>query len=116
MMAHKISLERDEDVTWGSLMREVVEKNLLFKDSGAKVKAGQVLVELDTSVERAQLESLAARRDLAESNAARTRELAKEGKAVVVSSHVLSELDEIADGAVFVNKGRTVRRGPADAM
>jgi membrane fusion protein (multidrug efflux system) len=48
-------------------------------ESGAKVKAGQVLVELDTSVERAQLESLAARRDLAESNAARTRELAKEG-------------------------------------
>jgi ABC-type uncharacterized transport system ATPase subunit len=28
----------------------------------------------------------------------------------VVSSHVLSELDEIADGAVFVNKGRTVRQ------
>ena len=38
------------------------------------------------------------------------RELAQEGKAVVVSSHVLSELDEIADGAVFVNKGRTVRQ------
>ncbi len=37
------------------------------------------------------------------------RQLAQEGKAVVVSSHVLSELDEIADGAVFVNKGRTVR-------
>lgn len=36
------------------------------------------------------------------------RELAAEGKAVVVSSHVLSELDEIADGAVFVNAGRTV--------
>jgi membrane fusion protein, multidrug efflux system len=48
-------------------------------ESGAKVKAGQVLVELDTSVERAQLQSLAARRDLAESNAARTRELTKEG-------------------------------------
>lgn len=38
------------------------------------------------------------------------RQLAQEGKAVVVSSHVLSELDEIADGAVFVNKGRTVRQ------
>jgi ABC-type multidrug transport system ATPase subunit len=37
------------------------------------------------------------------------RQLAAEGKAVVVSSHVLSELDEIADAAVFVNKGRTVR-------
>ncbi|TLM87266.1 ABC transporter ATP-binding protein [Pseudarthrobacter sp. NamE5] len=38
------------------------------------------------------------------------RQLAAEGKAVVVSSHVLSELDEVADGAVFVNKGRTVRQ------
>lgn len=38
------------------------------------------------------------------------RQLAAEGKAVVVSSHVLAELDEIADGAVFVNKGRTVRQ------
>lgn len=48
-------------------------------ESGAMVKAGQVLVELDTSVERAQLDSLSARRDLAETNAARTRELTKEG-------------------------------------
>lgn len=36
------------------------------------------------------------------------RRLAAEGKAIVVSSHVLAELDEIADGAVFVNEGRTV--------
>lgn len=36
------------------------------------------------------------------------RQLAAEGKAIVVSSHVLAELDEIADGAVFVNQGRTV--------
>ncbi|ALE04405.1 multidrug ABC transporter ATPase (plasmid) [Arthrobacter sp. ERGS1:01] len=36
------------------------------------------------------------------------RKLAAEGKAVVVSSHVLAELDEIADRAVFVNAGRTV--------
>ena len=34
-------------------------------DSGAKVRPGQVLVELDASVERAQLSSLQARRDLA---------------------------------------------------
>ncbi|MBO1268157.1 ABC transporter ATP-binding protein [Arthrobacter sp. PO-11] len=38
------------------------------------------------------------------------RQLAASGKAVVVSSHVLSELDEIADGAVFVNQGRTVKQ------
>lgn len=36
------------------------------------------------------------------------RTLAGRGKVVVVSSHVLAELDEIADGAVFVNQGRSV--------
>jgi membrane fusion protein (multidrug efflux system) len=44
-------------------------------DSGAKVRAGQILVELDASVERAQLSSLQARRDLATTSAARTRRL-----------------------------------------
>jgi membrane fusion protein (multidrug efflux system) len=44
-------------------------------ESGAKVHAGQVLVELDASVERAQLSSLQARRDLASSSATRTRRL-----------------------------------------
>jgi membrane fusion protein, multidrug efflux system len=44
-------------------------------DSGAKVRAGQVLIELDASVERAQLSSLQARRDLASSSAVRTRRL-----------------------------------------
>jgi membrane fusion protein (multidrug efflux system) len=46
-------------------------------ESGQTVKAGQILVELDTSVERAQLESLEARRDLAEVGADRSRRLAK---------------------------------------
>ena len=36
------------------------------------------------------------------------RTLAARGRAVLVSSHVLSELDEMADGAVFVLDGRTV--------
>lgn len=36
------------------------------------------------------------------------RELADGGTAVLVSSHVLSELDELADRAVFVARGRTV--------
>jgi len=44
-------------------------------DSGAKVRPGQVLVELDASVERAQLSSLQARRDFAMSSATRTRRL-----------------------------------------
>jgi ABC-2 type transport system ATP-binding protein len=42
------------------------------------------------------------------------RQLAAEGKAIVVSSHVLSELDEIADAAVFVNRGRTIRHQTTD--
>jgi ABC-type multidrug transport system ATPase subunit len=36
------------------------------------------------------------------------RNLAAAGKAVLVSSHVLAELDEMADGAVVVARGRTV--------
>lgn len=36
------------------------------------------------------------------------RELASEGCAVLISSHVLSELDEMVDDAVFMSKGRTL--------
>jgi membrane fusion protein (multidrug efflux system) len=48
-------------------------------ESGAKVRAGQVLVELDATVERAQLASLRARMELASTNATRTRYLAENG-------------------------------------
>jgi membrane fusion protein (multidrug efflux system) len=44
-------------------------------ESGAKVRAGQVLVELDAGVERAQLASLQARQALASTTATRTRRL-----------------------------------------
>ncbi len=44
-------------------------------ESGQMVRAGQVLVELDTSVERAQLASAEARHDLAEVGIGRTRKL-----------------------------------------
>lgn len=44
-------------------------------DSGAVVKQGDVLVELDSSVERAQLASAAARRELAKLNVGRSRSL-----------------------------------------
>ncbi|MET0343801.1 MAG: efflux RND transporter periplasmic adaptor subunit [Polyangiales bacterium] len=46
-------------------------------DSGDTVKPGQVLVELDSSVERAQLDTLRARLDLARQTANRTRSLAE---------------------------------------
>jgi len=36
------------------------------------------------------------------------RQLAGEGKTVVVSSHILSDLEEVADRVVFVDAGRTV--------
>ena len=47
-------------------------------ESGAQVKRGQVLVELDTSVERAQLASVQARRDNAKISAGRTRSLVQQ--------------------------------------
>jgi len=50
-------------------------------ESGAKVRAGQVLVELDARVERAQLASLQARRELATASATRTRRLEAGGAA-----------------------------------
>jgi membrane fusion protein (multidrug efflux system) len=46
-------------------------------ESGQKVSAGQVLVELDTSVERAQLASAEARKKLATVGADRSRKLAQ---------------------------------------
>jgi membrane fusion protein (multidrug efflux system) len=45
-------------------------------DSGAVVKQGDVLVELDSNVERAQVAALEARRDLSRANAGRSRALA----------------------------------------
>jgi len=51
---------------------------LLF-DSGATVKRGQVLVELDSGVERAQLASLRAKSELAVASLARSRALFESG-------------------------------------
>jgi membrane fusion protein (multidrug efflux system) len=51
----------------------------LYFESGAKVREGQRLVELDTDVERAQLESLRARLKLARRSLGRTRQLAATG-------------------------------------
>lgn len=43
------------------------------------------------------------------------RRLADEGTTVLVSSHVLTELDEMADDAVFLSRGRTVVPEPGAA-
>ncbi len=62
-----------------------VISRILF-DSGAMVREGQTLVELDTSVERAQLASAKARMDLATVTASRTRALFE--KAAIAKSQV----------------------------
>jgi membrane fusion protein, multidrug efflux system len=48
-------------------------------DSGKSVREGDVLIELDTRQERAQLAALEAQRDLAKINYGRTEQLVKEG-------------------------------------
>jgi membrane fusion protein, multidrug efflux system len=48
-------------------------------DSGKAVREGDVLIELDTRQERAQLAALEAQRDLAKINYGRTEQLVKEG-------------------------------------
>src|SRR5436189_1754459 len=48
-------------------------------DSGRAVKAGEILVELDTRQERAQLAALEAQRDLARINFGRIQQLVNEG-------------------------------------
>ena len=53
----------------------------IYFDSGDQVKAGAPLVELDTSVERAQLASTQARLELAQTTLSRTQALAAEGVA-----------------------------------
>ncbi len=65
-----------------------VVKKISF-ESGTSVKEGQVLVELDTSVERAQLASAASKQMLAKSNAERGRKLFQ------IQAISQSELDEI---------------------
>ena len=60
-------------------------------ESGQFVKAGQVLVELDTRQERAQIAALEAQRDLAKVNFARTEQLFNAG--------VISRADYDAAGA-----------------
>jgi len=43
------------------------------------------------------------------------RSLAEQGKTILISSHVLSELDEFTDNAVFLSKGRTIVADPGEA-
>ncbi len=44
------------------------------------------------------------------------RQLAADGKAVLISSHVLSELDEMVDDAIFMSKGKTLDEASQDIV
>lgn len=44
------------------------------------------------------------------------RDLAVQGRTVLVSSHVLSEVQQLVDHVVIINRGRCVRQGPLSAL
>jgi len=44
------------------------------------------------------------------------RDLAADGRTVLVSSHVLSEVQQLVDHIVIVNRGKLVRQGPLDEL
>ena len=71
------TMEAVRGVTVSADLPGVVER-ILF-DSGQPVRAGDVLVELDTRQERAQLASLEAQRDLARVNYGRMQQLVNAG-------------------------------------
>ncbi len=45
-----------------------------------------------------------------------TLALAARGKAVLISSHILSELEEVIDGAVIIEKGKLIHAGTMEAI
>jgi ABC-2 type transport system ATP-binding protein len=44
------------------------------------------------------------------------RLLAEEGKAIFISSHILSELEEMCDSVLFIDEGRVVHHGAATSL
>src|SRR5205085_4409942 len=71
------SVEAVHGVTVSADLAGSVER--ISFESGQSVRAGDVLVELDTRQERAQLAALEAQRDLARINYGRTQQLVAEG-------------------------------------
>jgi membrane fusion protein (multidrug efflux system) len=84
------TVESERGVTVAAEVPGVVEK--IAFDSGAVVRKGQVLVTLDTDVERAQLAEARAQRGLADINAGRFRKLAA-ADAVPVSQRDQAETE-----------------------
>lgn len=44
------------------------------------------------------------------------RILAEEGKTVFISSHILSELDEMCDSLLFINQGKIIHHGTSESL
>jgi membrane fusion protein, multidrug efflux system len=84
-------------------------------DSGALVKQGDVLVELDSSVERAQLASIEARKELANLNVGRSRALVASNsipKAQLDGDEALVKASQSDLGALQAQIGRKIVRAP----
>ena len=84
-------------------------------ESGAVVKEGDVLVELDSNVERAQLASADARRDLARINAGRSRSLVASDsipKAQLDNDEALVKSSQSDLGALQAQIARKIVRAP----
>ncbi|MDB5219986.1 MAG: putative Co/Zn/Cd efflux system rane fusion protein [Myxococcaceae bacterium] len=84
-------------------------------DSGAVVKQGDVLVELDSTVERAQLASVEARRELARLNAGRSRALVASDsipKAQLDNDEALVKSSQSDLGALQAQIARKIVRAP----
>lgn len=84
-------------------------------ESGATVRPGQVLAELDTRVERAQLESVRARKQLAAINAERTRALFASGS--IAPAQMDADESQLAaatadEGALLAQIERKIVRAP----
>ncbi len=107
------SVKAERGVTISSESAGIVTR--LHFDSGDEVKQGAVLVELDTSVERAQLNSIEAKLKYAESNATRARALKKAEVSTQAELEVAeSNLDTLqADAAALrAQIARKVIRAP----
>jgi membrane fusion protein (multidrug efflux system) len=84
-------------------------------ESGQQVKAGQVLVELDSSVEKAQLQSAQARQDLASVNAGRSEKLLE--RQAIARSQVDNDLAQVKTSNADIGQfeaqiGRKTIRAP----
>lgn len=79
-------------------------------ESGAHVKAGDVLVELDTSVEQAQLQSAQARLELARINLRRVQTLFKQSAISEQAVNNAVSEEKAADGDVKAIEGTIARK------